>query len=321
MSMTSRTRRLVVPGLVAAVAGSFIVSAPAAMGSPDPNTVHPTSPHHNEASVNKAAAIDAYARLFAGDGSAVDQYFARDFINHNPLAPRDAFTGYKDLAAAFANVHFRLWEPLRVVADGDYVGIQGLYQFDSMTTFRPTQSGPGVVGFDLFRFDHGKIVEHWDALQDVVPPSQTPDNNDMIGGGAGIPGHRAINPKKVVHTVVQISQGRTDHIRSRFSPDYINHNPYGTDGWAGVQSLAQAFGTAGFQMYTPHRWFADGNLVVLQGIFHLHSTSAFTPDRTGPGVVAFDIFRIGDNGKIVEHSDILQNNVPAASTVSGLPTI
>jgi len=268
---------------------------------------------------NRAAAIDAFTRMFKGDVTAVDQYFDPNFINHNPFGSGQGLDLYRQLAEQFGAVGFPLWEPLRTIAAGDYVAIHGLYHFESLATFKPDQNAPGVVAVDLFRFENGKIVEHWDALQDVVPAEMTPDNNDMVGGSYGKPGTPALDPNLVQEVVVSLSKGETSSIQTIFAESYINHNPFGGNGWAGLEQLAGIFGQAGFQLYTPLRAFADGDLVILHVIFHFESMESFKPNKDAPGVIAFDLFRV-ENGKIVEHWDVLQNNVPSDKTKGAIST-
>lgn len=89
---------------------------------------------------------------------------------------------------------------------------------------------------------------------------------------------------------------------------YLQHNPMVADG-------KEAFvkGIGGFVSQAPQarshikRAIAEGDLVML----HIHSQP--TPDSLGRAVV--DIFRLDDNGKIVEHWDVIQD-VPA-KTASG----
>ena len=80
---------------------------------------------------------------------------------------------------------------------------------------------------------------------------------------------------------------------------YLQHNPMVADG-------KEAFvkGIGGFVSQAPQarshikRAIAEGDLVVL------HIQSQPTPDSLGSAVV--DIFRFDENGKIVEHWDVLQ---------------
>ncbi|MFE2217386.1 hypothetical protein ACFW93_36400 [Streptomyces canus] len=39
-------------------------------------------------------------------------------------------------------------------------------------------AAPGIAVFDIFRFQYGKIAEHWDAVQDV--PETSANDNTMF---------------------------------------------------------------------------------------------------------------------------------------------
>lgn len=292
--------------------------APTALPTIMQNTPTP-APTTSKTETNRAAAIDAFSRMFSGDASAVDQYFAKDFINHNPFGGGQGLDSYRQLSKQLGGLGFPMWKALRSVASGDFVAVQGVYQFESLATFKPNPKALGVVAMDLFRFDNGKIVEHWDALQDVVPPEKTPDKNDMLGGATGKPGAPAFDPKTMQNIMVAFSKGDASPIKTNFSEKYINHNPYGGDGWDGLDQLVGAFAKSGFQMYTPVRAIADGDMVLLHGIFHFENLESFKPSASAPGVIAFDLFRV-ENGKIVEHWDVLQNNIPSDKTSGGIST-
>jgi predicted SnoaL-like aldol condensation-catalyzing enzyme len=58
-----------------------------------------------------------------------------------------------------------------IVAEGDLVMIHGRY----------TGWGPKpMVAVDIFRVVDGKLVEHWDVLQEEVPASATASGNPMF---------------------------------------------------------------------------------------------------------------------------------------------
>src|SRR4029453_3198326 len=59
---------------------------------------------------------------------------------------------------------------VRAFQDGDYVFTHTDYHF-----FGPK------IGVDVFRFENGKIAEHWDNLQDK-PPTPNPSGRSMIDG-------------------------------------------------------------------------------------------------------------------------------------------
>ena len=58
-----------------------------------------------------------------------------------------------------------------VVAEGDLVMVHGRY----------VGWGPKpLVAVDIFKVKEGKVVEHWDVMQEEVPPSATASGNPMF---------------------------------------------------------------------------------------------------------------------------------------------
>ena len=90
------------------------------------------------------------------------------------------------------------------------------------------------------------------------------------------------------------------------SPDYIQHNPHIPQGRDAIQKIVE--GLSADVSYEPGLMIAEGDLVAIHGrIFGWGAE---------PQVVV-DIFRI-ENGKIAEHWDVLQNEVSAANSLSGV---
>ena len=93
-------------------------------------------------------------------------------------------------------------------------------------------------------------------------------------------------------------------VEELFGPDYIQHNPTipnGRDAIAAlVGSLPEGFG------YEPGMVVAEGNIVMIHGRY-----VGWAPEP----VVAVDIFRV-ENGRLVEHWDVMQAEVPAHETKS-----
>jgi predicted SnoaL-like aldol condensation-catalyzing enzyme len=58
----------------------------------------------------------------------------------------------------------------RVIAEGDLVAIH------NHVTSNPTDRGRAVV--DIFRLENGRVVEHWDVVQDV--PEKSANTNTMF---------------------------------------------------------------------------------------------------------------------------------------------
>ena len=124
----------------------------------------------HDLAANKQNAIDFYRTAYLGDpATAVDKYVGEEYIQHNPLVAdgTQPFIDYfMKMQRAYPNKSI---EFVRAVAEGDLVALHTI------------QTWPGneqYVTMDFFRFDaHGKIVEHWDSIQEV--PSETKNGNTM----------------------------------------------------------------------------------------------------------------------------------------------
>jgi predicted SnoaL-like aldol condensation-catalyzing enzyme len=120
---------------------------------------------------NKKIVIDFYEKgLNQKDFDAAAKYFGPRYIQHNPTAP-DGPEGFKRLVALlkekFPNSHNEI---KRVIAEGDLVVLH------VHSVREPGQRGRAIV--DIFRVENGKIVEHWDVLQDV--PEKAANDNTMF---------------------------------------------------------------------------------------------------------------------------------------------
>jgi predicted SnoaL-like aldol condensation-catalyzing enzyme len=118
---------------------------------------------------NKALVTQVMDAVFIRrDSSVVERHFAKDYVQHNPMFAngRDAIPGLiGQLAAGFR------YEAGMIVAEGDLVMIHGRY----------TGWGPKpMVAVDIFRVVDGKLVEHWDVLQEEVAASATASGNPMF---------------------------------------------------------------------------------------------------------------------------------------------
>jgi predicted SnoaL-like aldol condensation-catalyzing enzyme len=101
---------------------------------------------------------------------AVAKYLGPHYRQHNPGAADgpEAFIRYvKWFAQTYPN--FRM-ESKRIIAEGDYV-VQ-----HSHAIREPDDRGMAVV--DIFRFENGKIVEHWDVVQEI--PEKSANTNTMF---------------------------------------------------------------------------------------------------------------------------------------------
>ena len=88
-----------------------------------------------------------------GDTVAVGYVNADNYTQHN-LTVGDGLAGFGAALAGLANYPAKARvNTVRAFGDGDFVVAQTDYNF----------YGP-KAGFDIFRFEDGKIVEHWDNL-------------------------------------------------------------------------------------------------------------------------------------------------------------
>jgi NADPH:quinone reductase-like Zn-dependent oxidoreductase/predicted SnoaL-like aldol condensation-catalyzing enzyme len=108
--------------------------------------------------------------LVRKDLTAIDAYVSPDYHEHSPTIA-DGVAGLKaGLRASFETFPQLSVEPKRVLAEGDLVAVHSHY-IDT-----PGERGRAVI--DLFRVRDGKIVEHWDATQDV--PETAANDNTMF---------------------------------------------------------------------------------------------------------------------------------------------
>ena len=92
-----------------------------------------------------------------------------------------------------------------------------------------------------------------------------------------------------------------------FASDYIQHNPLIPNGSAAIPGLIASLSKE--FSYEPGMVVADGDYVMAHGRYV----------GWGPKpMIAVDIFRVA-NGKVAEHWDVLQEEVPRSATASGNP--
>jgi predicted SnoaL-like aldol condensation-catalyzing enzyme len=115
---------------------------------------------------NKKIVVEFYQKLFGDkDVSVIDQYIVEDYIQHNPIAA-DGRQALKDIADKWiANQPKTKVDFKKIAADGDLV-------FLHIKT--KSISGKDISLVDIFKLKNGKIVEHWDFMQEVPEKSANP---------------------------------------------------------------------------------------------------------------------------------------------------
>ncbi|UZP66697.1 nuclear transport factor 2 family protein [Desulfovibrio mangrovi] len=214
------------------------------------------------------------------------------YIQHN-LGVADGIAGFGALLKALPEGSARVGT-VRIFRDGDYVVAHTEYDF-----FGPK------IGFDIFRFEQGRIVEHWDNLQEVA--LKTASGRTQTSGPAVVTQREKTEANKsLVKGFVNdvLMGGNPDKITEYIQPDnYAQHNPAVADGLDALMVALKSMADAGTpMMYTAnHMVLGEGNFVlsVSEGQF-LGNHSAF-----------YDLFRV-ENGKIVEHWDTIETIPPKA---------
>ena len=104
------------------------------------------------------------------DFKSASKYIGNRYIQHNPLVAEGP-EGLKALVDFLKSDYPDARSEIkRIFADGDYV----IIHVHSVRI--PNTRGRAI--FDLFKLESGKIVEHWDAIQEI--PESSANANGMF---------------------------------------------------------------------------------------------------------------------------------------------
>ena len=181
---------------------------------------------------------------------------------------------------------------VRAFEDGEFVFAHTEYDFASRN-----------IGFEVFRFEDGRAVEHWDNIQERLGPNES--GRSMVDGPTEAvdleltESNRAIVRSFVESVLIDVQLARiTDFIDEH---SYVEHNPQLGDGVSILRSAleAETGGNRRIDYHRVHRVLAEGSFVlsVCEGAYG-GVQSAF-----------YDLFRLA-NGKVVEHWDTTEKIAP-----------
>lgn len=227
-----------------------------------------------------------------GDPEPVAVVNEAKYIQHNPQTQE----GSEGLAVLFKRLSKT--EPrvnmVRAFEDGDYVFAHMEYDFASRK-----------IGFEVFRFEEGYAVEHWDNIQERLGPNQS--GHSMVDGHTEVTDHaltednRALVRDFVDAVLVKCELNRLEDFVD--GTGFTEHNPHLADGMTTLRSALEAErdGQRQIDYHRIHRVLADGNFVlcVSEG------------DSDGIHSAFYDLFRVA-NGKIVEHWDTVEKIAPSS---------
>ena len=119
---------------------------------------------------NKQNAIEFYRMAYMGNpAAAIEKFVGAEYIQHNPVVGdgKQPFIDYfEEMARDYSGKSI---EFVRAVAEGELVALH---------THQTWPGNEDYVTMDFFRFDdNGKIVEHWDAIQEI--PAESKNGNSM----------------------------------------------------------------------------------------------------------------------------------------------
>lgn len=214
-----------------------------------------------------------------GDPEAVTVVNENKYIQHNPLTP-EGNVGLAELFKRLSQTSPRV-NIVRIFEDGDYVFAHTDYDFNVVE-----------IGFEVFRFEDGKAVEHWDNLQHK-PSNPNLSGHTMIDGPTETTDvDRTEENRNLIRSFFDevLVGGQLDRLDHYIDAEgYTEHNPDMVDGLPALRASLSS--NAKVKTYDKlHRVLADGSFVLSVGEGSLNGVhSSF-----------YDLYRVAE-GKLAEH--------------------
>lgn len=228
-----------------------------------------------------------------GDVAAATALVKENYIQHTPVVP-DGRAGLAMLVTRIRNKEMPgpQIKNIRTFTDGDYVVLHHDVNWPGRKTM-----------FEIFRMEDGLAAEHWSGIMDH--PEKTANGHTMTDGATAITDKSNTGKNKaLVTSFVEtiLVKGQFERILEFYHPDIIQHNPFIDNSVKGLVKGIEELQKQGLTIQLEKIWkvFGEGNFVLVC------STGKFA----GKPTAFFDLFRT-ENGKIVEHWDVLQEIPPA----------
>ena len=241
---------------------------------------------------NKEKAAALISSLETGDQSTIAYINPTNYEQHN-LAVADGLEGFGAVLQHAPKGGFKA-NVVRSFQDGAYAITHTVYDF-----FGPK------IGFDIFKFEKGKIIAHWDNFSDVAAKNQS--GRTQTDGVVKITDLDKTEQNKALvkdFITTVLIKGQFDKMHNYFDGDhYIQHNALIGDGVSGLGKALEEMAKQGITMV-----FKENHIVLGEGNFVLAvSEGTFAGKPTS----FYDLFRI-ENGKIAEHWDTVETIMPEA---------
>lgn len=229
-----------------------------------------------------------------GDLASVSVVNEAKYIQHNPQT-HEGSEGLAELFKRLSKTSPRV-NIARVFEDGDFVFAHTEYDFATRN-----------IGFEIFRFEGGQAVEHWDNIQKRKGPNNS--GHSMVDGATGVTDHETTEGnRRVIKSFVEsiLIQGNLNQLGDYINQKhYTEHSPDISDDLTELKNILSGSSSNRFissDYKKCHRLLAEGNYVlsVCEGYAkQVHSSF-------------FDLYRLKD-GKIVEHWDTTEVILPQSA--------
>ncbi len=221
-----------------------------------------------------------------GDPGPVSVVNEARYIQHNPQT-HEGSEGLASLFKRLSQTSPRV-NIVRAFEDGDFVFAHTEYDFSRRN-----------IGFEVFRFEDGQAVEHWDNIQKRMGPNGS--DHSMVDGPTEVRDVEQTEENRAfVRAFVETAliAGNLDQIEACINTSaYVEHSPQFSDNLTALRTALADRNALNYQHL--HRLLAEGDFVltVCEGEYQ-GTHSAF-----------YDLYRVAD-GKIVEHWDTVESIAP-----------
>jgi predicted SnoaL-like aldol condensation-catalyzing enzyme len=225
-----------------------------------------------------------------GDPGPIAVVDEEKYIQHNPQT-HEGSEGLATLFQRLSKTSPRV-NIVRAFEDGDYVFAHTEYDFSRRN-----------IGFEVFRFENGRAVEHWDNIQ----PRQGPNGSghEMVDGPAEATDRDLTETNRALARAfveAVLINDKLDQMTDFVNPDaFIEHNPRLDDNLSSLRAALEGSGDndGPIDYQHLHRVLAEGNFVL-----------CVSEGQAGARHCAFyDLFRIAE-GRIVDHWDTTEKIAP-----------